>query len=114
MDVLLALVLGAAIEWVVLMIVIPIAQRLADFSMPPRVETAWKLLVIVFLKNLVGYGVGIAIAPGLISSIAAGVVFWVGIVKVFQVDFFGAVIIVVVGWVVQWFIVGALVVALLA
>ncbi|MBU0717722.1 MAG: hypothetical protein KJ749_05685 [Planctomycetes bacterium] len=113
MEMLIGLGVGSGIEWVVLLIVIPIAQRLADFSMPGTVEMAWKLLIIVLLKNLISLGVG-EVAGGLVGSLAGAIVFWVGLWKVFDLDFFGAVIIVVVSWFVQWFLIGAIVGAMLA
>ena len=103
MDLLIGLLVGSLVEWIILLIVIPIAQRLADFSMPEPVELAWKLAVIVLLKNVVAVGVGVP-AGGFVGNIVAAVVFWVGLWKVFDLDMFGAVIIVVVSFLVQMFI----------
>ncbi len=107
-----ALAISIAVEWVVLMVVLPIAQRLADFALPDLVERSWKLLVIIVASTLAAMFLG-AINP-LVGMIASVAVFWIGMVKVFDVDMFGAVIIVVIRWLVNWLLVGALVVALTA
>jgi hypothetical protein len=100
--------MGTGIEWLVLLLVIPIAQKLADFSMPGLVEMLWKLFVIVLAKNLV-----IAVAALAVGSFAGGLVglavFWIGMVKVFEVDFFGAIIIIVVSWLLQIFVIAAVI-----
>jgi len=59
---------GSLLEWVVLMVVIPIAQRLADFSLPTLGETAWKLLAIVVAKNLAAAAARTQTSPSLIRS----------------------------------------------
>ncbi|MHC4698066.1 MAG: hypothetical protein ACYTFA_15140 [Planctomycetota bacterium] len=107
MELIVTLVVGSIGEWVVLLIVIPFAQRLADFSMPPALEMARKLFVIVLLKNIIGVGVTM-ILGGFPGKIAAAIVLWTGLVKVFDLDFFGAVMIVVVSFVLQVFVMGAL------
>ncbi len=106
MDFVVPLLVGSLLEWVVLMVVLPIAQRLADFSMPGLGETAWKLFAIVLAKNLVAIVAAMAVG-GLVGSLAGVVVFWIGMVKVFEVDFFGAVVIVIISWAVQFFVVTA-------
>ncbi len=114
MTVLLALLVGSAVEWLILCVVVPLAQRLADFSLPPPLEMAWKLLIIVLAANLISYGVGAGLGSSFVGNIAALTVFWVGMVKVFEVDAFGAMIIIVVRFIVQMFLVGAIVALFLA
>ena len=109
MTVLLTLLICCAVEWLVLCFVVPIAQRLADFSLPPPVEMAGKLLVIVLTTNLVSFGIIALIGSSLLANILALAVFWGGMVKVFEVDMFGAIIIVVMRFLVQMFVVGAIV-----
>jgi len=113
MGLILALVVGSLIEWVILLIVIPIAQRLADFSTPAPVETAWKLLVIVLLKNVIGFGIG-DVAGWFFGRVAGIVVFWGGLKKVFDIDLFGAGIIIVVSFLVQTFLITILMAAFFA
>ncbi len=110
MELLVDLVIGSVIEWAILMIVIPIAQRLADFSMPGAVEMAWKLAAIVLLKNIVGSGLGSAVG-GFGGGLAAIAVFWGGLYKVFDLDIFGAVIILVASWIVNTYVATALMAA---
>lgn len=43
MEYVLGFLIGTAVSWVSLLIVMPIAQRLAEFSMPPWPEALWKL-----------------------------------------------------------------------
>ena len=104
MTTLLALLIGTAAEWLILCAVVPLAQRLADFSLPPPLEMVWKILVIVLLTNLTSYGVGEGLGSPFLGSIVGLVVFWGGMVKVFEVDMFGAIIIVVVRSLVNIFV----------
>jgi|GEM_PF-5853516 len=99
-------------EWVVLMVVLPIAQRLADFALPGLIEMAWKLLVIIIASTLTSLGLGHV--NGLLGTIGGLVVFWIGMVRVFDVDFFGAVIIVVIRFFVNWLIAVALIAVFLS
>ena len=107
MDVIAELVVGSAIEWLILLVVIPIAQRLADFSMPPALEMAKKLFIIVLLKSIIGMGIAM-ILGGFPGSIAAAIVLWTGLVKLLDLDFFGAIMIVVVSFVLRSFVLSAL------
>lgn len=95
----LSFLVATIITWVILLIVVPIAQKLADFGMPPWPEALWKLAVISGGVNLVS----LALDPihWLLAIVASAIVFWVLMVKWFQVDFFGAVIIVAIGWIVR-------------
>ncbi len=114
MTAILALLIGSVVECLILCVVVPLAQRLADFSLPPPLEMAWKLLVIVLLTNFVSYGVGQVVGTPLLGSIVGLVVFWGGMVKVFAVDVFGAIIIIVIRFFVNFFIVAAIVALFLA
>lgn len=112
MDYVLGFLIGTAVSWVSLLIIVPIAQRLAEFSMPPWPEALWKLAVIAAVAN----AISIALGPVHVwlSWIVGFVAFWWLMVKWFDVDLFGAVIIVVVSWFLRIFLVGAIVGALLA
>jgi len=85
------------VSGVSLLIVIPIAQKLADFSMPPWPETLWKLALVAAGVN----AIGLALDPVnvFLSWIVGAVAFWTIMVKWFDVDLFGAMVIVVVSWV---------------
>ena len=100
MDMVLALLAAFAVSsvvtWVTLLIVVPIAQKVAKFGFPPWPETLWKLAVIALAVN----GVTVALGPisGFLGWLVGFIVFWVLMVKWFQVDLWGALIIVIVAW----------------
>ena len=112
MQYVVAIVVGAILSWILLLIVIPIARRIADFSLPPWPETLWKLAVVA----VVGSTINVVLDPvnTWISLIASFVVFMVFMVKWFDVDFFGAVIIVVVSQFVRYLLYAAIVAALMS
>ena len=85
------------ISWVSLLIVIPISQKLADFSMPPWPEALWKLAVVAASGNLLA----IVLDPVnvVLSWIAGFVVLWILMVKWFHADFLGAVVVVLLSWI---------------
>lgn len=97
MTYVIAFLVGTLISWISLLIVIPISRKLADFSMPPWPETLWKLAVVAASGNLLT----IVLDPVhfVLGWVAGIVVFFVLMVKWFNVDFFGAVVIVVVSWI---------------
>lgn len=96
MTFLVVFLLGTFISWVSLLIVIPIAQKLADFSFPPWGEALWKLAIVAAAANLAEI-LG-SLANGMLGLIAGAVVFFALMFKWFDVDFFGAIIIVFVSW----------------
>ncbi len=102
---------GTFVSWVGLLIVIPIAQKLADFSMPEWSERLWKLAIVA----AAGSAISVALDPVNVwlSLIAGGIVFWVLMVKWFQIDIFGALIIMLVTTMVKW-IFGAILLGILA
>ncbi len=104
MEYVLVFLIGTVITWVSLIIIIPIAQKLAEFSMPPWPETLWKLAVVAAAGNIIS----VALDPlhHLLSWAVGFVVFWALMVKWFDVDLFGAVIIVVVSWFLRLVLVG--------
>ena len=51
MDIFIAILVGTLASGVVLMIVVPIAGRLAQFSFPGWGTAAWQLAVIALLSN---------------------------------------------------------------
>ncbi|MDY7009618.1 MAG: hypothetical protein SVV80_02560 [Planctomycetota bacterium] len=107
MEYVIIFVLGSVISWISLMIVIPIAQKWAEFSMPPWPETMWKLAVV----SACGNAVAMCLDPinGFLSWIVGAVVFWTFMVKWFDVDFFGAIVIVIISWVLRVVLGGVLI-----
>jgi hypothetical protein len=65
-----------------------------DFPLLPLPERAWKLLLIAVLT--VAMSTGLGLTNGFLSWLAGLIVFWAGILKVFDIGLFGAIIIVVV------------------
>lgn len=89
-------------SWVVLLLAIPIAQKLAQFSMPLWPEALWKLAVIAGATN----AASMALAPinFWLAAIAGTAVMWVLLAKWFDVDFFGMMVVVFVTMVVRSFV----------
>lgn len=87
-------VVGTVLNWVALMIVLPIAVRIGGFSFPGLKAAAPKLAVLVLATNVIS----LTLAPviGIGAAVINLVVFWTAMVKWFDVDFFGAVVIMVV------------------
>jgi hypothetical protein len=107
MDILLNILVGALGTWITLMIVVPIAGRIARFSFPGLGAAAWKLAVVALVTNALT--VVVALASGFVGWVAGLIVFWVLMVKWFDVDLLGAVLIVVISWLVRIFLVGAII-----
>lgn len=99
-EYLILILIGTAITWVGLLIVIPIAQKLADFAMPPWPETLWKLAVVAGAVNVVTVLLD-PVNSWLALLVGAGV-FWALMVRWFRIDLFGAVIIVFLSWMLRW------------
>ena len=94
MEFIVGFAIGSVISWILLLIVVPIAQRLADFGLPPWPEMLWKLGVVVVAANAASEALGMV--HFFLAWIGGAVVFWVFMVKWFEVDFFGAFIIIAV------------------
>ena len=110
METFLAILIGALGTWITLLIVVPIAGRIASFSFPGWGQAVWKLGVIALATNVLTTTVGAF--NGTLAWIVGMVVFWVLMVKWFDVDFLGAVVIVVVSWLVRIFVFGAIIAAI--
>ena len=81
--------LGTFLSWISLVILIAVGQGIADLGVPPWPETLWKLAVIA----IVGDALVILLPPNvLLVNLVAAVVYWTFMVKWFQVDFQGAII----------------------
>ncbi len=100
-DLLAAFFFGTFISWVTLLVVLPIAQKLADFGLPGWRDLLWQVAILAAATNLVYVALmPIHFALAWLSSL---VVFWVLMVKWFRVDLFGAVVIMVVHFVLRLF-----------
>jgi len=109
MEYLVAWLIGVALGWVVLLVVMLIAQRIADFGMPPFAEFAWRAAVVVGVTSAVGGALDL-IHPWL--SLGVCVLLWIGLMeKLFDLDFYQIVVIVLVSWLLQWALFALLLIA---
>lgn len=94
---------GTAVSYVTLLIVIPIARSIAQFSFPAWSEALWKLAVVAAVTNLISVLMD-PFTGGIVAAIVSGVIFFFLMWKWFDIDFFGGVVIVLVSWVIRWII----------
>ena len=83
-----------AFQWIVLLIVVPVAQKLADFSLPPWPERLWKLAVVA----AIGVGLSMLLTPvnAFLALAVSAIAFFALMAKWFDADLFGAIIIAVI------------------
>lgn len=105
-----AVLIGTLGMWITLLVVVPIAGRIASFSFPGWGPALWKLGVIALAVNVLSAIIGEF--NGTLAWIAAVVVFWVLMVKWFDVDLLGAVVIVAVSWLVRMFVTATIIAAI--
>jgi len=100
------------LSWIMLLIVIPIAHRFAEFSLPPWNETWWKLGVTAMAMNAVALPLDYLIHP-MLGWAAGMIVLWILLAKWLDVDGFGMWVIIGVSYVIQTFVIGALMAVLI-
>ena len=100
MDYIAAFLLGTLVSWVSLLVVLPLAQKFAEFGLPGWRQLLWQVALVAAIVNAVSVGLGPV--NGILAWIASSVVFWILMVKWFAVDLFGAVIIVVVNMIISF------------
>ncbi len=98
-EAILNLVVGTGFSWIVLVAVVAIGQKIADLSVPPWPEGLWKLAVIALVANAITVGIGLLIP--FIGQIVALVAFWWLMHRWFDVTFLGAIVLVVISWIVR-------------
>ncbi len=96
MEFMVEFLIGAVLQWVILLVVIPVASKIAGFSFPGIGEAAWKLAVVVLFTHVVAVGMGPLIGFG--ATLLNVIIFWTAMVKWFHVDFFGAIVIIVINF----------------
>jgi hypothetical protein len=110
-DVVLLFLLQTLATWVSLLIIVPLAQKLADFGLPAWGELLWKLAV-----TAAAYSITLGIV-GLVSPWAARFVaiapLWLLMRMWFDLDWFGLVVIVVGTWLLNTFVAVLLISALM-
>jgi len=105
MEIALLMAAGLLFSWLSLVILIAIGQNIADLSVPPWPETLWKLAVIAIIPEIIILSVPL---HAILVNLIVMVVFWTLMVKWFQVDFLGAVILVVLSWFIRLAMLAAL------
>jgi hypothetical protein len=110
MEIVLAILLGALFSWITLMIVVPLAGSLAKFSYPGWKEAGKKLAIIALVVNIIAAGLA-PVSPAL-AWLVPLIVFWVLMYKWFDMNFIGAILIVVITWIVRMFLTGLIIAAL--
>jgi hypothetical protein len=100
MEYVIAFLAYTVLQWAVLLIVVPIAQKLADFSLPDWPERLWKLAVVA----AVVVAVNMLLTPVffLLGLAGGAIAFYIMMVKWFDIDVFGAIVIVIISRVVAF------------
>lgn len=112
MEYVVAFLVGTVLQWVVLLIVIPIAQKLTDFSLPPWPERMWKLAVV----SAATVGISLLLMPvNWFPALVVGAIAFFGLLyKWFDIDLLGAIVIVIASRVVAAILNGLLLAGLMA
>jgi len=105
MEIYIFVLLGMLFSWVSLVILIAIGQNIADLGVPPWPETLWKLAVIAIVPDLLIIFLPLNV---ILLNLIVVVVFWTFMVKWFQVDFLGAVILSVLSWFIRFAMLAAI------
>ena len=108
-----SLLVSTVSTWVTLSIVIPIAQKFAEFSMPPWREAWWKLGIIAFAVCAVELPISLYIHPMLAWPVGVAVL-WGFLAKWFDVDGFGLWVVIGVNFIVNIVVSSYLLAAIMA
>lgn len=110
MEFVLAILVGAVVSWVGLMIVVPIAGKWVGFGIPSLGQFAWKLAVIVLAASLV-YTL-LAPVQWFVSLAASFLVIWLLMWRWFDADLMGVVLTLVLWWILRMWVGTAILAAL--
>ncbi len=110
MEIVTNILVGAVVMWVTLLVVVPLAGRVAQFTFPGWKDAVWKLAVVALATNASTE----ILQPinGMVGWIAGMILFWFLMVKWFDVNMLGAVLIIIISFLVRLLIVGALIAAM--
>ncbi len=112
MEYVIAFFVYTLISWIFLMIVLPIARSIVDFSLPPMGELAWRAAVVA------GAGVltDMVLSPisGLLAMVAGFVVFYGLMYKLFDSGLFSTFVIAVLNWLIVVLLSGMIFAAVMA
>ncbi|RJP42126.1 MAG: hypothetical protein C4547_00760 [Phycisphaerales bacterium] len=76
-----------AVAWILLMLLLPIASRFGNYTLPQIPRLAWMLAAILGGTTILSAALSTLGGGTAVVVIAGSIVFWVALVKVFQVDF---------------------------
>ena len=99
-ELLLLINLVLLVNWVLLMVALPVAQLVADIQLPPLGELAWKVGVVVVAQFVAAVVVALLISP-LLGTLVGIVVFWGVMFKLFDLDVWAMVVIIIVSKVIE-------------
>ncbi|MCL2700578.1 MAG: hypothetical protein FWE88_02665 [Phycisphaerae bacterium] len=105
------LLIESILTWILLLIVVPIAHRFADFSLLPWSELLWKLGVTALAVNAAMLPITLYL-HWMLSWPIGLIVLWIFLAKWLDVDGFGLKVIIGVTIIVRTFIIGYLMVAI--
>jgi len=89
--------IGSLILWLLLLLALLIASRIADFSLPPVGAFLGKAAIVA--AGVTGAAVGLDVVSGFVSWIVAMALFFGLLIKLFDMDLWGAVAVVIATWV---------------
>jgi len=89
--------IGSFILWLLLLLALLSASRIADFSLPPVGPFLGKAAIVA--AGVTGAGVGLDFVSGFLSWIVAMALFFGLLIKLFDMDLWGAVAVVIATWV---------------
>jgi hypothetical protein len=100
------------IGWVGLLVTMLVAQRIADFSMPPLRDFLWKAAIVVAIVSAIS--IGLNLINGWVSFVATLIVFIGLMEKLFDLDFWQITAIVLVNRVLVFLVYMAILAAVIA
>jgi len=102
---------ACVLTWVMLLAVVWVAQKLADFSLPPWSETLWKLAVISLAMNGPMMFTGFAFL--LMGWMVGFVILWILLAKWLDMGGFGLALILIMSVILRPFVIGFFLLSLL-
>ena len=89
--------IGSFILWLLLLLALVITARIADFSLPPVGAFLGKAAIVA--AGVTGAAIGLDAVSGFLSWIVAVALFFGLLIKLFDMDLWGAVAVVIATWV---------------
>ena len=112
MTYLIVWLIGSGVSWVLLVVALLLVRRIADIGFASLGDLLWRAAVVVAVVNVVVTGV--SIFSGILAWIVALVLFVGMLMKMFDLDLWQGVVVVIAVWVLRMIVVFALLGAALA